>query len=329
MFSVLSHLFVPSYSNNQKAKVLHSFSIFLFISSLIVYQLILQTIPLSGIRILGYASEISVSEVIALSNQKRHDNGLPGLTENSLLNQAAYAKGQDMLAKDYWAHVSPEGIQPWKFFTDSGYTYRYAGENLARDFSNAGSTVEAWMASTSHRDNLLSNKYQEIGVAVVEGDLNGVDTTIIVQLFGTKYAQTTPTTIVEEQPGPEQIAVSNVLPTVVPTLVTTAVPTSQPQPSQAIVPAEIADLTPTPLTSGQPLAAAQEAGSSAVLISPFNTTREVSVLMVAFLLAVLVIDGIIIKNRKVVRIGGRTFAHLAFLGMVLAIALIAKAGSIL
>ena len=93
-----------------------------------------------------------------------------------------------MIDRDYWAHVAPDGTQPWKFFTSFGYKYRYAGENLARDFSNASSAMDAWMNSPTHKENILNPKYKEIGIGVVEGDLAGTDTTIIVQFFGATYA---------------------------------------------------------------------------------------------------------------------------------------------
>jgi hypothetical protein len=97
-------------------------------------------------------------------------------------------KASDMAEKGYWAHISPSGTQPWYFITQNNYAYRYAGENLARDFSNPESIVKAWLASPSHRDNLLNSKYQDIGVAVVDGTLGGRQTTLVVQLFGTRLA---------------------------------------------------------------------------------------------------------------------------------------------
>ena len=50
---------------------------------------------------------------------------------------------------------------------------------------------------------------------------------------------------------------------------------------------------------------------------------------VALLLIVLVVDWIIIARKKIVRVGGRNLAHLSFLGMILIIIIIAKAGLIL
>lgn len=303
---VLTHYFLPRHSNNQKAKVLHSSTLLFLVFSLVFYQVILQVLPLTGLRILGYAANISTTEVINYTNAKRTEAGLGSLEFNSFLAQAAKAKGEDMLAQDYWAHVAPDGTQPWKFFVDAGYKYRYAGENLARDFADPSSAVEAWMSSPSHKENMLSPKYQEIGVAVVEGDLAGVETTLIVQFFGTGYVDTTPQVPLAKA---ETKAVSEPTPT--------PAPLSTEVGEEGV--AEVAASVPVTASSKKPT----------ITFSPFDTTRGVSLLIIGSLLVVMVVDGIVTAKRKVTRIGGRTFAHLAFLGMILAIVVIARAGKIL
>ena len=138
---------IPHHSNNNKPKLLHSKTLVFMIISMIIYQFaIFYFLPKTGIKILGYASNISIEEVVSLTNQKRQEAGLAPLAINAQLNQAAQAKGNDMMERDYWAHVAPDGTEPWKFFIDSNYQYRYAGENLARDFSNASSAVDAWLS---------------------------------------------------------------------------------------------------------------------------------------------------------------------------------------
>jgi hypothetical protein len=297
----IAHLFTPRESNNQKAKLLHNSSLTLITFAFILYQLIISFVPRFAPRILGFAANISPDEVVRLTNEKRTQAGLLPLSLNSTLSQAAQAKGADMLNKGYWAHVAPDGTQPWTFFTNFGYKYRYAGENLARDFSSAPSAVEAWMNSPSHKENLLSSKYKEIGIGVVEGNLAGVDTTIIIQFFGTKYADTIPVAPIAEA----KEVVSSPVATVASTIVPTATP-------RAIGP------TPTP-----PIEQVK------VLVSPFNVTKSVSLGIVGLLLFVLIIDGVLVSKRRIARIAGRSFAHIAFLGMILAIALILKAGKII
>lgn len=314
----LLHFIYPKASNNHKAKLLHSSTVFVIVAFLVLYQIILQAFPLSSIRILGYAANIPTIEVIRLTNVKRVEAGVPSLEYNSRLSDAARSKGQDMLAKGYWAHVAPDGTEPWKFFADVGYKYKYAGENLARDFSNPTDAINAWMASPSHRENMLSAKYKDIGIAVVEGSLSGVDTTIIVQLFGTPLGN------VSEQVPQIEAKIQ---------VITESKPTSIPV--MTPVPTEVLNLvSPTPSSETSLVTSTNDTGSGKpntfeVIVSPFESTRGISLGITTVLLFVLVIDGVAIARKKITRVSSRNFAHFAFLGMILAIILIAKVGKIL
>jgi len=301
----LAQLVFPHEDNNHKARLIQIPGIFALTLLFILFQQFINFSPRLGVGVLGYASQIPPSAVIEISNQKRLEAGLSSLTVNPLLSEAAVAKGRDMLEKGYWAHVSPDGTEPWQFFKQVGYVYRYAGENLARDFSSPTEAVNAWMASPSHRDNLLSDRYSEIGVAVVEGDLNGVDTTIIVQLFGAQS---------EAQAVPVAAAQNN-------------------EPVQEPVAAEVENQKSVfePTSFGDSIevsAQALIAPTQTSRVSPFEITKYFSVGLIGLLLAVLIIDSAIIAHRGVTRIQGRTLAHVSFMIMILAIALIAKAGQI-
>jgi hypothetical protein len=298
---LLRHLFIPHESNNQKAKLLHSSSLAILAVALIAFQLVLGFAHRAFPKVLGYAANISPAEVIRLTNVQRTANGLNPLSENSTLDAAALAKGNDMLAKGYWAHFAPDGTSPWSFFLSFGYKYKYAGENLARDFPDASSAVTAWMNSPSHRENILNPNYEDIGIGVVEGSLAGADTTIIVQFFGTPLSGS-PSIPVAQAKGN-----------------TTATPKPVPVPT----------LIPTPV----PVAAAtlnqSTIGASLSFISPFTSTKNISLLVTGILILVLSIDLIVVRRNRIMRIGGRTLAHLAFFGMILAVILILKAGQII
>jgi len=319
------HYFFPQHSNNQKAKLIHTSTLFVLALLLVVYQLLLQTFPQRGVKILGYAANIPPDEIIRLTNVKRREAGVSDLIYSASLAQAAKAKGEHMLANDYWSHIAPDGTEPWKFFTDAGYKYRYAGENLARDFSNPNSAIEAWMASPSHKDNLLSAKYNEIGVAVVEGDLNGVETTIVVQLFGMKLIDTSPQAKVAEAGNTEALEVVSVVPTIIITPVpTTSLVVNVEPTTHQVQPTIIIETADADISGGE-----DKASRLHFLVSPFNSTKEISVFTTIVLLVVMVSDGVIVAKRKINRVSGRSFAHIAFLGMILTVLLIARAGEIL
>src|SRR4030065_255642 len=120
-------------------------------------------------NILGYATDINMPALYQLVNEQRQNNNLPPLTYNEKLAQAAYGKAQDMFTKNYWAHYAPDGATPWNFILASGYQYEYAGENLAKNFLFSQNVLDAWMASPSHRENILRKDYNEVGFAIVNG----------------------------------------------------------------------------------------------------------------------------------------------------------------
>jgi hypothetical protein len=275
----------------------------------------LYLLPTTGIKILGYAANIPPEKIVELTNSKRKEAGLTPLEINQSLSQAALAKGSDMLNRNYWAHVAPDGTEPWKFFLDADYKYRYAGENLARDFSNPEMAIEAWMASPTHKRNILSSKYNEIGVAVVEGYLDGVDTTIIVQHFGTRYSDVIPQ-VPLAQAKPEETTPSSFLAT-----------ETSPEPSVNTAKVANQDCTDCEVISSPNYSSSLP--QAKLMVSPFDTTKRFSLAVVGILLAVLVIDGVVVSQKKIVRLGGRTFAHMAFLGMILTMLMILRAGRIL
>ena len=184
--ALIVYLVFPHISNNHKAKLLHPLMIGISVAMFLLTQLVMPFIPRYTPIVLGYVSSVSPEEVIDLTNKAREAAGVPKVETDPALTQAALGKASYMIAKNFWAHTAPDGTEPWKFITDSAYQYRYAGENLARDFANSESVVKAWVNSPSHKENLLSSRYQDIGVAVVKGELDGVQTTLVVQFFGTK-----------------------------------------------------------------------------------------------------------------------------------------------
>jgi len=127
----------------------------------------------------------SAGTLVSMTNSARTRNGLGALTVNAKLTSAATAKAQDMLANQYFAHTSPQGKTPWDFIKGAGYNYSYAGENLAIGYTDANELFNAWMASATHRQNILNPNFREIGIAVVAGTYEGVETIVVAQEFGT------------------------------------------------------------------------------------------------------------------------------------------------
>jgi len=135
--------------------------------------------------IVGGAPTFAKDEIVSQTNAFREFLGLGDLKENSVLDQAASQKLQNMITNQYFAHTSPTGVSPWYWIEINNYGYIYAGENLAIGFLTAKDTVDAWENSPSHRTNLANPNFKEMGVAVAPAKIQNSEGFLVVQLFGT------------------------------------------------------------------------------------------------------------------------------------------------
>jgi len=182
------------------------------------------TVFLFGLSVVGriavdrniLTASVESMVLIDLANNDRDQNNVSPLMINPELTLAAQMKANDMVANMYFAHTSPAGITPWYWFSKAKYSFLYAGENLAVDFSESADVNNAWMNSPLHRDNILNDKFTEIGIATAEGVYKGEKTTFVVQMFGSPIAAsgTTSTSSGRTVQIAKLIAVQNVSPNV-------------------------------------------------------------------------------------------------------------------
>src|SRR4029078_3041745 len=123
------------------------------------------------------------------TNTSRNSYGLSTLTYNDELAKAAQTKANDMLAKGYFAHNTPDGKTPWDFIQAQHYNYIMAGENLAVNFTEAENVEDAWMNSPGHKANILNKNCEEIGIGISQGNFQGHNAIFVVQMFGTPVEQ--------------------------------------------------------------------------------------------------------------------------------------------
>jgi len=178
------HLFFPHFTNRYRARLAQNSSLFAVSVILFVLSLTSSAFIKDFPSVLGVSSNISSIQLLSFTNEKRQENGDSSLVIDERLALAAKRKADDMFAKNYWAHNSPTGETPWVFIKGAGYTYVYAGENLARGFTTSKDVIDAWMASPDHRENMLSKNYTDVGFAVEVGKLNGEETVLVVEEFG-------------------------------------------------------------------------------------------------------------------------------------------------
>lgn len=288
---MVKHFFLPHPDTHKKAHLLSWKAILVYIILFFCLRFGVEAYGLSYPGVLGISSQVDQKELIELTNQERFRYGLTNLSENEKLDQAALEKAKNMFAEDYWAHYAPSGKTPWDFIQRSAYRYSYAGENLARNFTDSQEVVSAWMASPTHKENILNNRYQEIGIAVLEGVLKGQKTTLVVQMFGT------PVDAIALNPVDNQKNTFNA-------------------PKVAV---ETADNT----------ASLQGVSAKSILINPVEIYKSAGLALIILVGFLIMVDLYVLKKKAVVRISSRHLPHLAFLGVATSMLVSLRSGSIL
>lgn len=312
---LLHHFLVPHEGNNHRAKALHHEALFAYVLLLAVFNLGIRFFHLRLPDVLGYATDIRVEALLSGTNAKRAEAGLSTLALNGALSQAAAAKAADMFSNNYWAHNSPSGKTPWDFIIGSGYRYTLAGENLAKNFQTSGGVVDAWMASPTHKANIVKAGYKEVGFAIVNGVLNGEETTLVVQMFGAtsaapiaqipKAEAAAPKVVPQTAPQEEQKII-----TVVPTEPAAQVTTPAPEPS---------------FVSGLSF----DRVITTPRINIETATTSVVYVVVGLLIGVLAVDAFVTRRKHIVRLAGHNVAHILFLATIIVSGLALSRGSLL
>ena len=183
MINLLKKYFIPNGENDYKPHFFREASV-LGLAFVIIFFFLVSLLGGFVVTKTDYFAAVVPSVLVDLTNQNRIDNKLPPLAKSPILEKVASAKANDMASKGYFAHTSPEGITPWHWFRESGYTFSFAGENLAVDFSDSFDVTRAWMVSPGHRANILNLSFTEIGIAMAKGVYRGRETIFVVQVFG-------------------------------------------------------------------------------------------------------------------------------------------------
>lgn len=164
--------------------------------------------------VLAYSTSMSLNGLLQATNSERSVNGAGSLGLNNKLTSAAQAKANDMVARNYWSHNTPDGNSPWIFVDGQGYAYQKLGENLAAGFSDETSAVAGWMASPSHRDNMLNKSYSEVGFGFANSPSyvagSGQPMTVVVAFYGSPKTVAAATTAkpAAKKPAAKKVAVA-------------------------------------------------------------------------------------------------------------------------
>jgi uncharacterized protein YkwD len=113
------------------------------------------------------------AEMLQLVNQERAAHGLNPLTADTELRGVARMHSEDMFARGYFSHNTPDGDNPFDRIRAAGLRYVLAGENLA-----LAQTVtlahNGLMDSPGHRANILRANFSRVGIGIMDGGRYGL-----------------------------------------------------------------------------------------------------------------------------------------------------------
>ncbi len=227
IIQTLKHFFIPHQHNNYTPHFFQEVSVtFIAIIAIVLFSISASTHLY--IKSSDMMATVLPAVLVDLTNDARISRSEHALSRNPTLDAVAKLKAEDMVRLGYFAHTSPEGRTPWYWFEKAGYTFSYAGENLALNFTESVNVEDAWLNSPTHKANILNNKFTEIGVATIDAIYEGQPTTFVVQAFGTPAITKTvttkvikPTSIVKTITQTSPSDTNTVVP--IPTPITTAV----------------------------------------------------------------------------------------------------------
>lgn len=283
------HFFIPHKKNNHRAKLLHNITLLILLIAVASTSTFGVYLNRTHPQVLGVSYQISDVELLNLTNYERSQNGLPPLSLNDALTNAAKKKSAHMFLHNYWAHFAPDGTSPWDFIRGEGYDYSYAGENLAKGFTTSYDAVQAWMKSPTHRENILSDKYTEVGFSIEEGRLTGENTVLIVQEFGSRGVP-----LQKDVSGESSNKLSEAY----------KIPLPQSN-------TQIQKISKTPM------------------IDVTSFAKSVTFILLSALLIALILDFIIIEKNKIPRSVGNNLDHVMLVTIFIAFLLMAKLGHVI
>jgi uncharacterized protein YkwD len=293
--------------------------------------------------VLGYATDMSATELLTGTNLQRTDNSESALNLDTQLDNAAQAKANSMVALNYWSHDTPSGQPPWVFITAAGYNYVTAGENLAYGFNTSGDVITAWMGSPEHRANILNSAYKDVGFGIANStdfQSSGPETIIVAEYGAPAVAATTtppseptsiskkpvttttpPTDAISSQSSSPTPTAASTIPSPTPVAAATVSPTAKPTtPPSTTDPQATPTSTPVALEA-TPVSRMQLVSDNAAPLSAFTVT-----IIALFCVALLLVKHGLLW-RKVIRNGERfvvkyhaldvTFVTIGVIGFVI------------
>lgn len=110
----------------------------------------------------AFASQSIAEEMLRLVNIEREKVGVAPLVLNSTMNDAANVRAKEITT--YFSHTRPDGTSCFTVFDEFNISYGWCGENIAAGNSTVAATMDQWINSPGHYENMISPNYTELGV---------------------------------------------------------------------------------------------------------------------------------------------------------------------
>lgn len=188
MLTHIHNFFIPHEGNGHKPHALRPKALQWYAAVLIGLKVVTTVALFAAYPDFARLSQEINQEIVRLINSTRAQVQILPLIVDPELMRAAQYKANDMLARGYFDHITPEGKKPWEFINAQKYPYKAVGENLAIDFVTSDAVHAALVASPLHHANIVQKAYQHVGIGVASGTFVGRDTNILVELFAAPHA---------------------------------------------------------------------------------------------------------------------------------------------
>ncbi|MCI9162898.1 MAG: hypothetical protein HFG59_06520 [Lachnospiraceae bacterium] len=103
-----------------------------------------------------------IRQVVSLVNEERTKAGLTTLEKSDNISLAAAVRAEELTSS--FSHTRPDGSAYRTVLEQNGVSYRSCGENVAFGYRTPEAVMSAWMTSEGHKENILNEKYTNIGV---------------------------------------------------------------------------------------------------------------------------------------------------------------------
>uniref|UniRef100_A0A7C4M5R3 Signal peptidase I n=1 Tax=candidate division CPR3 bacterium TaxID=2268181 RepID=A0A7C4M5R3_UNCC3 len=128
---------------------------------------------------------LDIMEFINILNNKRLEKKLSLYKYNSLLSYSSKLRGNVMLKhNDFSPEATRSGINLKRAIKEAGYNNIIVGEIYTRGYYDATELFENFSEFVESKKMLFSKDYQDIGLSVINGELESCPTQVVIVHFG-------------------------------------------------------------------------------------------------------------------------------------------------